>query len=93
MNTILKSTLKYNYVAKYLHRSMFFKSTNWKIVKLTFASSTDTFYMSLAILDDNFDYFKKKNNLNVIDENKNCIKISCVTKNIFETLLNIIATG
>ena len=93
MTTILKCTLNCNFVAKYLHKSMFLKTSNRKIIKITFESSAETFYVSLKILDNNFGYFKSKHNLNVIDQNKNCIQVSCVTKDMFGTLLEFITKG
>ena len=62
-------------------------------MKITFDSSPQTSYVSLETLVDNFGYFKKKNNLNIFDGKKNCMKISCVTKEIFETLLKVIENG
>ena len=93
MSKILECTLNWNFIAKYCYKNILLRNSKWKIVKITFDSSPDTLYVSLQILVDNFGYFRKKNNLNIIDENENCTKISGVSKEMFEILLKIIAYG
>ena len=93
MSTILKCTLNWNYIAKYFYKNTILRNSNWKVIKITFDSSSHTFFVSLKILVDYFSYFGNKNNLKCIDENENCMNISCVTKNTFETLLKFIVNG
>ena len=69
------------------------ETTNRKVMKITFDSSSHTFYVSLKILVDNFDLCKKINNLKIIDENENCMNICFVGSDNFGTFLEIVDNG
>ena len=90
MITVKKCTSN---ITKCLYTNTSLKSTNLKVMKITLDSSSHIFYVSLKILVDHFALFEKKINLNIMDEHKNCTKISFVGNDDFKTLLEIIANG
>ena len=80
-------------IYKYFYTTKTLTNSNEKAIKITFHSTPHTLYVSLVLLVDNFGYFTKKNNLKIFDKNDNCINISCITNDTFETLLEVITNG